>query len=179
MSESKPLSDQERLDLVAYLDGELKGEAARSVQVTLNHNAAARAEADALKRTWELLDHLPMPEPSPDFTHRTVDRVAPIRTAGPKRADTLSAPQSSMGASESAASWRGWPTVGWIGAAVLAVGLGFFGTRAVGPHEPNEQDLVRDLRVIENKRLYEAAEDLPFLRLLDHPDLFGDDGTGT
>jgi hypothetical protein len=34
---------------------------------------------------------------------------------------------------------------------------------------------VRDLRLIENKRLYDLVEDLEFLQALDDPDLFGDD----
>jgi hypothetical protein len=36
--------------------------------------------------------------------------------------------------------------------------------------------LLRDLRLIENKRLYDLVDDANFLRLLDEPDLFGDDG---
>jgi hypothetical protein len=40
---------------------------------------------------------------------------------------------------------------------------------------PTEQDLVRDLRLIENLRYYEQAESLDFLRELDRPELFGDD----
>jgi hypothetical protein len=33
--------------------------------------------------------------------------------------------------------------------------------------------------VIENKRAYDASEDLDFVRELDVPDLFGDDAVGT
>jgi len=38
-----------------------------------------------------------------------------------------------------------------------------------------DQQLVRDLRVIENHRLYEHVDDIQFLRELDDPDLFGED----
>ena len=68
MPNSSPLNERERADLVAWLDGELEGE-------------AARAEADALRKTWELLDYLPRPEPSASFTHRTLSRLAPARGA--------------------------------------------------------------------------------------------------
>src|ERR1700757_428871 len=79
MTDAAPLSDEERDDLVAYLDGELKGAAARSVEARLGRDQAIRAEADSLKQAWDLLDYLPRPEPSPSFTHRTLDRVATLR----------------------------------------------------------------------------------------------------
>src|SRR3954451_13737717 len=56
------LSEQERADLVAYLDGELTGEAARALEAKITLDPQARAEAETLKRTWELLDFLPKPE---------------------------------------------------------------------------------------------------------------------
>ena len=49
----------------------------------------------------------------------------------------------------------------------------------VAPIEPGEADLVRDLRLIENKKAYDNVEDFEFLRQLDHPDLFGDDLAGS
>src|SRR5262249_54858916 len=80
MAKPSPFDEQERDDLVAYLDGELTGEPARALERKLSLNPDARAEAEALRRTWELLDFLPRPEPSADFTHRTLSRVAPVRT---------------------------------------------------------------------------------------------------
>jgi hypothetical protein len=80
MAERQPLSEQDRADLVAYLDGELKGEAARALQAKLQLHPEARAEAEALARTWDLLDYLPRAEPSPAFTERTLSRlVVPTR----------------------------------------------------------------------------------------------------
>src|SRR5262249_41070651 len=67
------LTDEDRANLVAYLDGELDAEAAQALEAKLSVDPTARAEADALKRTWELLDYLPRPEPSPSFTHRTLE----------------------------------------------------------------------------------------------------------
>ena len=54
MTEPAHLSEQERADLVAYLDGELSGEAARAMEAKISLNPAIRAEADALRRAWEL-----------------------------------------------------------------------------------------------------------------------------
>ena len=46
------------------------------------------------------------------------------------------------------------------------------------PDTTNE-DLTRNLRVIENMRFYEHVDDLNFLKSLDQPDLFGDDASGS
>src|SRR4051812_16621241 len=86
MSKPPPLNEEERAELVAYLDGELSGDRARALEARLSLDPTARAEADALKRTWDLLDFLPRPEPSPSFTQKTLSRAAlkpPAETAGP------------------------------------------------------------------------------------------------
>ena len=168
MAKQSALTEQERADLVAYLDGELEGAAARSLEAKLTLDPAARAEADALKRTWDLLDYLPRAEPSPSFTYRTLERLTPVpagRRFGPGR------------------RWRPWALgMGWAAAVLAACVGGYAGMRLVRPRGPDgpdprqqDQELVRDLRVIENKRLYEAVEDVEFLEKLDRPDLFGDD----
>src|SRR5689334_21188134 len=79
MSDPSHLDDEERDELVAFLDGELTENDAHKVEAKLNVDAKARAEADALRRTWDLLDYLPRPEASADFTHRTLERVGPVR----------------------------------------------------------------------------------------------------
>jgi hypothetical protein len=43
------------------------------------------------------------------------------------------------------------------------------------PREPGEEELIHDLRLIENMRFYDLVEDLEFWRALDKPELFGDD----
>ena len=85
MSTPSSFDDKERADLVAYLDGELDGDAARRIEQKLALDDAARAEATALKKTWDLLDFLPRTEPSPSFTHRTMERLTPIRTGANDR----------------------------------------------------------------------------------------------
>src|SRR5919198_1012547 len=110
MSTQPPLNEEERDDLVAYLDGELDPAKARAVEDKIGKDPAAREEAETLKRTWELLDYLPRPEPSPSFTHRTMERLAPVQTASARL------PVSR--------GWRAWaPAAGWA-AAVLLAGLG-------------------------------------------------------
>jgi anti-sigma factor RsiW len=160
------LSEQERADLVAFLDGELTGEAKRSVERTLSLNPAARAEAESLQRTWELLDYLPRPEPSPSFTHQTLWKLAPVLER-PSRP-----PQAKVNGK--------WAVLaaGWAAAVLVAGVIGYQVSRRASTPGPGEQELVRDLRLIENKRFYDPIDDLDFLRELDHPDLFGEAGSG-
>jgi anti-sigma factor RsiW len=166
MSERDAQSEQQREELVAYLDGELTGQAARAVEAKLNHDPAARAEAESLKRTWDLLDFLPKPKAPTDFTNRTLAKLAPLRT----QRSTASSPPTGR---------RAWLLgVGWAAALLLAAAGGYAGVMWLGPRERGDQDLVRDLRLIENKRYYDRVDDLDFLRELDRSDLFRDDSRG-
>src|SRR6478609_3214131 len=85
MADQPPLTDDDRAELVAYLDGELPADAQRRVEARLNADAAARTEADTLRRAWDLLDYLPRAEPSTDFTERTLDRVSAMSLSSPSR----------------------------------------------------------------------------------------------
>src|SRR4051812_3320818 len=76
---SKRLTDEERAELVAYLDNEVGGEAKRAIEAKLSRDPTWRAEAESLKRTWDLLDYLPRPEPKTDFTQRTMSKIGPVR----------------------------------------------------------------------------------------------------
>ena len=162
MSKPSPLTEQERADLIAYLDGELQGEAARAIEARISRDPATRAEAESLKRTWELLDYLPRPEPSSHFTHRTLDKISTRETRAALR-------QKRHG--------RRWLLgSGWAAAVVLFGLAGYLAAVSLVPRaQPPEKDLVRDLRLIENLRFYEEVETLDFLRELDQRDLFGED----
>ena len=174
MTKPAPVSDEDRANLIAYLDGELDGEAARAWGARLSTDPAARAEAEALRRTWQLLDYLPRPEPSAAFTSQTLERVSALRPVAIRSA--LRPPL-----------WRRpWVLgAGWAASVLLAGVIGFLTVRSMRPaaepapaaEEPadSDQQLVRDLRVIENQRLYEHVGTIDFLRKLDAPDLFGDD----
>lgn len=175
MAKLPSLSTKEREDLVAYLDGELDAEAAHALEAKLNLDAAARAEAEALRRTWEMLDYLPRPEPAAAFTSRTLERVSSLRL------------QPLPAAAARDTRGRLWLLgAGWAAGVLLAATLGFAGVNwlwqskraPTPPTKPIDVDalLVQELRLIENKRLYDLVDDVGFLRALDEPDLFGDDG---
>lgn len=168
-----PPQKPEREDLVAYLDGELGGTAARSVEARLQADPAIRAEAEALKRTWDLLDYLPRPQPSAAFTHQTLERVAALQTGGTSWRQRL--------------RWR--YSLAWAASVLLAGAVGYWGggglahwTNRGAGHVEVDPQMVRDARVIENLPLYEPVKDFDFLQKLanpNDPDLFGDDREGT
>lgn len=76
-----PAPDPFETELVAYLDGELDPAAARQVEARLAKDPAARTRAAELKRSFDMLDYLPRPEPSPTFTTRTLDRLPVLKPA--------------------------------------------------------------------------------------------------
>jgi anti-sigma factor RsiW len=157
------LSDDDREDLVAYLDGELDEEKSRTLETRLNLDPKARAEADALQQAWGMLDYLPRTEPSASFTHRTLERLA-LQTAA------LPAQRRSWGAG-----------LAWAAAVLLAAVLGYGAAALIwrSPAEPPdvEEQLVRHLPLIEKIHALNEVDDLDFLRALDQPDLFGDEPT--
>jgi anti-sigma factor RsiW len=172
MAKLQPLTDEERERLVAYLDGELDPKAARLVETKISRDPRYRAEAATLRQTWEMLDYLPQPAASPSFSTRTLESVSALRPA----------PRHRLFRNPAVRQWS--LGLGWAAAVLLAFIAGFatvasFSSRKRPPATPPidvEQLLVRDHRLIENQRLYENVDDINFLRKLDDPELFGDDG---
>src|SRR3954452_21003829 len=147
----KRLSDDERAELVAYLDGEATGDARRAVEAKLSLDPSWRTEAESLKRTWDLLDFLPRPQPKPDFTQRTLSKLDPIRRP------------SGAGKGVVTPAVR-WLLIGaWAASLLVAALAGYLGSRAALPSGPGDAELTRDLRVIENKRYYDLVDDFEFL----------------
>ncbi|MDB5307620.1 MAG: hypothetical protein JWO38_1822 [Gemmataceae bacterium] len=68
-------------ELIAYLDGELDPPAARKLEAKLAADPKLRARAEALKRSYDLLDFLPKPEPTSTFTTRTLEKLPPVAAA--------------------------------------------------------------------------------------------------
>jgi anti-sigma factor RsiW len=186
MSKPQPHNENEATDLVAYLDGELEGPAAQAVEKRLARDRSVRAEAAALKQAWDLLDLLPQPEPSPSFTHRTLERLAPLRTmsvrsAPPRTLAAPSAPPRTMivASAPLRARWRRrvFGGLAWAAALVVAF-LGGYGVfNRLRPAEPGKAELLRDFQVLENKRLYEHVENVDEAEELRQ--IFNDDHQGS
>ncbi len=174
---SEPLDEKTREELTAYLDGELDEKAAADLEDRLHRDPRLRRELDEYKRTWELLDFLPQPDPSPDFTTRTLDRLAVLLP--PQTTTAIGPPLGPL----PSPNIRGNEGSRWVFSAVaLAVALaGYFVTgfafRPVAPTPSlaeRDERIAADLRLLDRLHLYRFGEDLEFLRALDHPDLFGD-----
>jgi anti-sigma-K factor RskA len=164
MADTPPLTDDDRAELVAYLDGELDATEAERVESRLRTDPRIRAEADAYQQTWALLDHLPQAEASPTFASRTLEQLSAVRT--------IHEPAG-----------RRWPSLrswAWAAGLIAAAGIGY----AVTPNPRRTIDLdsdpvyLSDPRLIENLPLYLAAENLDYLQSLDSIDLFGEDAVG-
>jgi anti-sigma factor RsiW len=176
MAKASSLTAEDRDNLVAYLDGELDDGKARALEAKLARDPLARKELDALKRSWELLDYLPRPEVSSAFSSRTLDRISSVQAAVPAAAE------HDFPGHAPAISRRAWLLAGvWSAAIVLALVAGYSAARArmvsswhTGPADVDAL-LIPDLRLYENKRLYDKAGDINFLRSLDISGLFDDD----
>ncbi len=74
------LSPEERANLVAYLDGELTESEERVIATKLSLSQTARQELESLKQTWELLEYLPRPKASTDFSERTLSSIRSLES---------------------------------------------------------------------------------------------------
>ena len=172
--------DERQADLIAFLDGEMDEATAREFEGRLRREPSLRAEAEALKRTWELLDFLPQPEPSPTFTSRTLDKVAVLRPATSVAVPIVEVANSPPTRRR---PQRLWPKVVAVATAAALLFVGAFGlsgslSRKPASTEgakPAEEQMAQDLRVLDNLPLYQYADDLNFILGLDQPDLFGDE----
>jgi len=161
------LNERDRENLVAYLDGELDEETAQALEAKINLDSEARAEVDTLRHTWDMLDYLPRPAASASFTGRTMQRLSLEGRAIQTGRMPLSA-----------TPWK--RKVAWAAAILIAAGLGFGGGYYLASRSNDtdiEETLVRHLRAVDKLAQYQHVDDLDFLRALDHPDLFGEEGS--
>ncbi len=163
MSESYNSNDLAYEQLVAYLDGELDAETSMQVERRLTEDGEYRRELQLLQRAWDMLDDLPRADVNETFTQTTVEMVA------------LSAEED---LTEAKGRWRQLDRVLWGaagGGLVIAATAGYFASTTFFAR-PNEQ-LVRDLPVIENVEQYEVADSVEFLRQLEDSGLFDEEAS--
>ncbi|GIW82034.1 MAG: hypothetical protein KatS3mg105_3841 [Gemmatales bacterium] len=151
----QPLNEKERENLIAYLDGELTGKAARQVEAKLATDPSVRREAESLRKAWELLDYLPKVQASAEFTTKTMDRLAVQKSA----------------ATKSWLRWKPWVWAGGWAAAMLF--LSFVGyssmVRFLTPPNANPPQLVQETKPLELHAL-DVSDDIDFLHRLANPD---------
>jgi anti-sigma factor RsiW len=161
-------------DLTAYLDGELDPGAAESMATRLTLDPKLRAEADALQRAWDILDVLPRPQPSASFTTRTMTQAVPAFATGQQ---TVPIPGSTTAPFPVRKPGPGF----WLGSMVLVLAAsvgGYYGHRALAPppRPVTPEPPLEDVTLLKNLRLYRNVDDVEYLKKLDSPELFGEDG---
>ncbi len=151
---------KQEAELVAYLDGELAGDAAAQVDGELAKNPQLRKQAEQYRKTFDLLDHLPLPEPSPNFASRTLTQLQP----------NLSQQQR---VNSSHRVWRFYLLACLLMLTAVALGLAF--PFFLNNPDPRKNDAsLDDMPVVEALPMYFAADNLEFTRSLDAANLFPD-----
>ena len=152
--EHQRLTPDERSNLVAFLDGELPEVQADVIATKLTQSVTARREADLLQKTWELLDYLPRPQASENFTVRTLAEAESLDGRGDRIASAAS--DLSRGIVQ---------VIGGIAAAFVLFGVGYLITAQLWPN-PSAR-LATDLSIAESLDAYREVGGIEFLRQLD------------
>jgi len=156
------LTPEERADLVAYVDGELPESHARTIATKLTKSATARREVEMLEKTWELLDYLPRPHVTEQFSEKTVSHIRRLELEGHPWEPALVAWSARLGR-----------LAVYLVIAAASLGLGYVLTRWAWP-DPTAR-LVRDLTLAERLDEYQEVGSFEFLsQLADSPE-FGAD----
>jgi anti-sigma factor RsiW len=145
------LNPEERANLVAYIDGELTEDESRAIATKLTQSATARRDVESLKKTWELLEYLPRPQASGDFSSRTITSIRALDSRGGSWDLT-------------ARAWLGQASKLALCLLVAAVslGMGFALTRWVWPDPAGR--MARDLSLAEH---WEEYQEVGTFELLD------------
>ena len=159
-----PAADRHALEaqLVAYLDGELDDASSRRIEELLASDPHVRETLEKLEGTWELLDNLERAHVDEVFTQSTLEMVA-VAAADDVQKEQAEAPRRRR---------RRW-LIG--GAGLLAAGAaGFLAVFLFRP-SPNQQ-LLKDLPVLERLDEFRQIDDVKFLELLleNREDLFAE-----
>ena len=175
-----PPDDETSEELVAYLDGELDDAETRAVESKLASDDAARVRVDTLKKTYDLLDYLPKPEPSASFASRTVSQLSfAAPAASNPSSPTLhpSAATSGFVLPPRPPAHRGRLAASWAIALAAALALGYFGHLLAKPHleaaDPTKRTS-EQVRLLERLPLYLGVDDLEFAKQLEGPEFFGE-----
>lgn len=151
MQPQQRLTEQERADLVAFVDGELPDEEARRLEAKVSASVSARKEVEELEKTWAMLDWLPTLELPPDFATQTVSLIHSRQL----RAEHIESRVKLV-------SRRVVQAIGWAASLALAASIGFVALRHVWPDPARE--FIEDLEIVENLDAYRVVPDIKFLQ---------------
>ena len=156
------LTPTERANLVAYLDGELNEAESRALATKLTQSATARRDLEALQKTWDLLDLLPRPRASDDFTQRTLTQIDRLQLPGDR---FVSAAAKTIN--------RAGILLAWTVASAACFLFGVVSTNKLWPDRTSR--LARDLNIAEHLDEYRDVGTIEFLDRLDKLPEFADD----
>jgi hypothetical protein len=147
------LTAEHRDNLTAYLDGELDESLTQQIETVLAQSTVARNDVETLAKTYDLLDLLPRPKASSDFSEKTLS----IAKLGEVRPDYRRSRWYKL--TQRGGRWAGWAVILFT---VSAVSYSITRFRI-----PREDDvLLDDLDVIRRLDDYEAAGSVDSLERL-------------
>ena len=158
----KRVSVEHRDNFVAYLDGELEPAAAKDLERVLSDSPVARKDVELLVRTYDMLELLPRPQATVEFTQKTMATIK-LSDIKPDITQTAWYKRLHLG------------IVAGTGATLLAV-TGLLAYAGTSRFVPTEEDLLlRDLQVIKHFDEYSQVGQFEFLeRLQGQPSLMQD-----
>lgn len=154
------LSQEQRENLTAYLDGELEDSDTQDIETALARSSIARHEVDILSRTWDLLNILPRAKVSEEFTRKTLTQLRAIDQK-PRSLDSFNWYRQTR---------QGSILGAWVAGLLIVASLGFVATRRWIPNETDE--LLTLLPILEQFDEYQAAENAEFLKMLQSSAVF-------
>ncbi len=154
MDKMKRVSVEDRDNFVAYLDGELPPEDAKKLEGVLADSPVARKDVEMLVRTYDMLDLLPRPQATVEFTQRTMATVK-LTDVKPDLTQSWWYKRAHLA------------VVAAAGAGLLVVS-GLLGYASANRWAPSNEDLLlRDLPVIQNIDEYRQVGQHEFLERLE------------
>ncbi len=160
LSRKTDLTEEQRTEIVEYLDGELDSQSAEKVRRMLVEDVNARREAEELTIAWEALDSLGDIKASGDFTERTITSIEAL-TETEKHVHTQAFDVR-----------RGTILGGWVVGIVTSAVIGFCLTNWSVPDK--SQELVRELELIQALPKYERVGSAELLKELEKQELFNE-----
>lgn len=151
--------------LSAYLDGELDERASQEVERLLETDPRARRLLREMEGTWELLDVLDRTDADPTFTRTTLEMVAV-------------AAEEELARERRERPWRIAAQIALGLAAIVGAALLGFLLNLAAAHK-REQQLLRDLPLLQYLDRYEQVKDWEFLELLDRSGVFVEEEPGS
>lgn len=161
MSDENPQSPSFTEKLVAYLDGELPESDARDVEQSLASDPAMRSEVEKLNRAWELLDLLPRPNASSEFSSRTLTTLKVSGATAALPNEVASAQTIALEIAEPR-RFQVPRMVVWSAGLIAVSVLGFLVGRMTA--RPSGEVWLDDLALIEQIEVYREIGDVQFLR---------------